>query len=610
MLYSNNLAAQQNDNIQLALKFYQDKDFEKASVLFEELYKDAGYKYYRDYYIRCLFELRDLNTIEKFIKREFKKNPSDYYLKIDLGMVYFNQNKTKDANAEFEEVIENVKLSRNNTISAANAFLSYQQYEYAKKTYKIAAKTQNTDYNMELGNVYHMQRDYSSMMQCYIDFLEKNPEALKQLQSRLQYILSYDIDQNVNVIIERILIERIQKNPQNAELSQLLIWQYTQTGRYRLALRQLYATNKRIENNDVDILEYGILLANNNEFDLALEAFQYLINKGKEHRTYINAYVEYLNTLYTKTTLTLNPNKNDLIKIETMLSEAIEMVLRKDSYKLIYALADIQAFYLDKYDDAINLITKSIGENRFSKSEELNIKLLLGDIYFLNSNQWDATLSYAQVEKEAAQNPIGHEARFRKAKLAYYTGQFEWAQAQLNILKSSTSKLIANDALELSILISENYNLDTITTTMQIYARADFYIFSKQYNKALVCLDSILNLYPNHNLTDDALYRKANIYEAVNNLEKASELYARVFNEFHYDILVDNALFRYANIQEKMKNYDLAEDAYFKLISNHKSSIFVVDARKNLRSLTQNKPNKDDSTNDTQSDEKFWQNEQ
>ena len=600
----------QSSDSQLALKFYQDQEFEKAAVLYEKLYKETGYKYNRDYYIRSLFELRDFDNAEKFLKREIKKNPNDFYLKIDLGMSYFNQNKFKEANSEFNTVIESVKNNRNNTISAASTFINYRQFEYAEKMYSGASKALNTNFDMELGNLYYIQRDYSNMMRYYLNYLEKNPQSLNQIQSRLQYVLSYDIDKNIDDVIERILIEKIQNNPQDQNLIQLLIWQYTQTGRYRLALNQLYAIDKRTNSNDIDILEFGIILANNDEYELALEAFEYLMKKGKEHRIYLNAYTEYLNVLYIKTISNLDPSHEDLIRLETMLMESIGLVLKKDSYKLIYALANVQAFYLDKYDNAIELINKSLTENRFTKTEELNIKLLLGDIYFLNNNQWDAILTYAQVEKAAEQNTIGHEARFRKAKLAYYTGQFDWAQAQLNVLKSSTSKLIANDALELSILISENYNMDTTETTMQIFARADFYIFSKQYNKALLSLDSITNLYPAHSLFDDVLYRKANIYETTNNLEKATELYYEVASVYYYDILADNALYRYAIIQERLKNYDKAEEAYFKLISNYSSSIFVVDARKNLRILSQINPKKKSSSVEDLEEDKFWKNEE
>lgn len=582
-IFTSGLLFGQSSDSQLALKYYNNKDFDKAVVLYEKLYRDTGYKNNRDYYLRCLFELKDYKTAEKFLKGEIKRISNDFYLKIDLGMVFFNQNRIKEAYSEFDNVINIVKNNRNNVNSAAISFMNYRQFEYAEKTYLEGEKYLKVDFDMDLGNLYYIQRDYEKMMNYYLKHLEKNPDVMSQIQSRLQFVMANDIDQSLDQIIEKLLLEKIQTTPQSQNLNKLLIWQYSQTGRYKLALNQLIALDKRTKSNDIDILEYAITLNDNNEYNIAIEALQYLIDKGTEHRIYSNAYIEYLNVLYSKITANINPDHTELIKLETMLTESLNFVLRKDSYKIIYALANVKAFYLNKYDEAIEIINNSLNEKIFIKNQELEMKLLLADIYFMNNNQWDATLLYAQVEKAAPDTPIGHEARFRKAKLAYYVGQFKWAQAQLDVLKSSTSKLIANDALELSMFISENYNLDTTETTMRIFSRADFYIFSKQYSKALESLDSIINLYPSHSLIDDVLYKKAMIYEVTGNLQKASDLYSKVSTTYSYDILADNALFKYATLQEKLKNNKNAEDAYFKLISDYPSSIFTVEARKKLR---------------------------
>ncbi len=576
----------QNADAQLALKYYQNQEYDKAAILYEKLYRETAYKNNRDYYLRCLSELKDYETSEKFIKKELKKNKYDYYLIIDLGMIYQLSNKFADAQSQFDEAIDIVKTNQNNVLAAAGSFISYRQFDYAEKAYIAGGKHTSYDFSMDLGNLYYIQHDYERMMGQYLKYLEKNPQSISTIQSRLQYVMANDIDKSIDAVIETLLLQKIQENPQNQIFNQLLIWQYSQTGRYKLALNQLFGIDKRTKTGENDIIEFGLLLEDNLEYDLALEAFGYIMAKGKENPFYNVAYIENLNVLYTKTTSKLNPSRLELLQLETMLQESLSIVMRKESYKIIYALVNIKAFYLNEFDDAIALINKSIAERRFQPDQEMVIKLLLGDIYFLNNNPWDAILTYAQVEKASTENPIGHEARFKKAKLAYYTGQFRWAQAQLDVLKSSTSKLIANDAMELSMFIADNYNLDTTEVTMQIFARADFYIFSKQYDKAFVTLDSVIALYPSHGLIDDVLYRKANIYEAGGDFTKAAEFYNQVATTYFYDILADNALFKYAQCEEKLNNKLAAQDAYLKLITDFPGSIFTVDARKNLRNLT------------------------
>lgn len=576
----------QNTDAQLAIRYYQNQEFDKAATLYEKLYRETGYKNNRDYYLRCLSELKDFNTAEKFIKKELKKNKFDFYLVIDLGMVYQQSNRFNEAAAEFDNAINIVKTNQNNVMGAAAVFMGYRQYDYAEKAYLAGKKNTNYDYSMDLGNLYYVQRDYERMMAQYLNYLETNPAGLNVIQSRLQYVMANDIDQSVDPIIESILLEKIQQKPQIQVYNQLLIWQYIQTGRYKLALTQLIAVDKRTKNGENDIITFGLLLFDNMEYDLAMETYGYIIAKGPENQFYNIAYIENLNVLYAKSTSKLNPPKEEIISLELKLEESLQIISRKESYKALYALANIKAYYLNKFDEAISLIEKNILERRFSVGQELVMKLLLGDIYFLNNNPWDAILTYAQVEKAAVESPIGHEARFKKAKLAYYTGQFRWAQAQLDILKSSTSKLIANDAMELSLFISDNYNLDTTETTMKIFARADFYIFSKQYDLALTTLDSITVLYPSHGLIDDVLFRKAGIFESGGDYTKASSYYNQVATTYYYDILADNALFKYALCEEKLNHKQAAQDAYLKLITDFPGSIYTVEARKNLRNLS------------------------
>lgn len=580
--------AGQNADAQLALKYYQNQEYDKAATLYEKLYRETGYKNNRDYYLRCLQELKDFDTAEKFLTKEIKKSKTDFYLVIDLGMIYYMSNRFAEADEQFESVVNSVRTNQNNVQGAAATFMNYRQFAYAEKVYLAGEKYLKTSFSLELGNLFYIQRDYEKMMAQYLIYLDKNPQALPTIQSRLQYVMANDIDQSIDQIIETMLLQKIQEDPQNQTHNKLLIWQYSQTGRYKLALNQLIAVDKRTKAGENDIIEFGLLLFENFEYDLAVEAYSYVMAKGKENPFYNVAYIENLNVNYTRTTAKLNPNKEELVLLESQLDEALTIVMRKESYKVIFALINIKAFYLNKYDEAIELISKSIAERRFTPEQEMAVKLLLGDIYFLNNNPWDAILTYAQIEKAAIESPIGHEARFKKAKLAYYTGQFRWAQAQLDVLKSSTSKLIANDAMELSLFIADNYNLDTTETTMKIFARADFYIFSKQYNKAFVTLDSIIELYPSHGLIDDVYYRKGEIYEATGNYQQAADFFNQVATTYFFDILADNALFRYAVLLEKLNKKSEAKDAYLKLITDFPGSIFTVDARKNLRKITGN----------------------
>ena len=75
-------------------------------------------------------------------------------------------------------------------------------------------------------------------------------------------------------------------------------------------------------------------------------------------------------------------------------------------------------------------------------------------------NPWEATILYTQLEKANPNNDIGYEAKLKKAMLAYYAGDLLWAKAQFDVLKGATSKLISNDAIQMSHFIHMNYEAE------------------------------------------------------------------------------------------------------------------------------------------------------
>lgn len=578
------LSQNENTNIQLASKYYQNGEYEKALTIYEDLYAQTEYKSYRDMYISCLTLLKEFNAAEKFLKKELKKKKNDLYLYIDLGMVYYNTNRLSESNEQIDKAKELALANETSMSNAASMLQAQRQFEHAIDLYEKAEKKFNKSFCIEIGNIYSIEKNYEMMMNSYLNCLTN--DNIDKVEARLTAVLANDSDDSAVKVIEKSLMDMAQKKPNSSSVNNLTIWLYTQTGRYELALRQLIAYNKRISNiNDKEILDFGSSMIEINEYEIASAAYDYLIKKKPKTAYYNEAYTGYLDVMYKQTVSSMNPDKTKLQELDSLMSLAIKELAIKNAYNVIVSSAQLKAFYLEKYDEAIEMVNDAISTNYY-KDKNPELKMLLGDIYLLNNNPWDATLLFAQIEKSNAGTEIVNEARFRKAKLAYYIGQFSWAQAQLDVLKAGTSRLIANDALELSLFIKENYDMDTTETTMKTFSRADFYIFSKQYAKALKCLDTIAENNTSHSLSDDVLYRKAQIYELTNDLDKAAELYENVFKNYAYDVLADNALYRYASICEMQHKTEEAKNSYFNLISDYPGSLYTIEARKKLRNLT------------------------
>jgi TolA-binding protein len=199
---------------------------------------------------------------------------------------------------------------------------------------------------------------------------------------------------------------------------------------------------------------------------------------------------------------------------------------------------------------------------------------------------WEATLLYSQVDKAFKEDLLGHEARFRNARLSYYAGDFQWAQAQFDILKSSTSKLIANDALDLSVFIMDNLGLDTTETAIKLYADADLLVFQNRFEAAFAKMDSLQAAFPGHSLGDDVLYLKAKIQKKQRNYEQAAALLQEIIDNHSDEIRADNAIYELAELYEQqLAQPSKAQALYETLFIDYSNSTLAVEARKRYRKL-------------------------
>jgi tetratricopeptide (TPR) repeat protein len=253
---------------------------------------------------------------------------------------------------------------------------------------------------------------------------------------------------------------------------------------------------------------------------------------------------------------------------------------------LILNLAHLQAFYLGEIEQSTELLLEAINIPKITLSDQAQCKLELADIYLFSDEQWESTLLYSQVEKSFKNEPLGHEAKFRNAKLSFYICEFDWARAQLDILKAATSKLIANDALELSLMISDNIEEDSLTDPLCMYGNADLLEFRNRDMEALAMLDSISLKFPMHSIVDNVLFKKAEINSKNGNFSEAAKYYTEIIEKYPYDLLADDATFYLAGLYENQLNdKSKAMKLYESILTQYPGSLYVVEARKQFRAL-------------------------
>ena len=576
----------QNNNQKIAYQYFINGDYDKAIVIYEELNKsNLSVNIYSPYFI-SLINTNNFSTAEKLAKRLYSKNPQRLNYLVDVIVSLKKQEKVNKFVFNLKKLYWKLDGRNSQTIQLANRFLSFEMYDIALEVYEKSSKINNLfSYDLQRAQLYGLLGENEMMVNQYLDFLLNNPNQKKVVFSNIQRFLDNNgiKDFNNTNIVKRSLLNIIKKYPDRYDFNEMLIWLFMQNQQYKLALQQVISLDRRNQNSLSKIFEITEKLLDLEKFKLAIEGLDYIISKGFNSELYITSHI---NKLYAETKI-LNNKNEDLELINSKYNSVINEV-GKNSYSILLLsnYAHFKAFYMKNLEDAKIILEDAMKITNADPTEIAECKIQYADIMLLSGNIWDALLFYSQVEKDFKENPIGHTAKFKRAKIAYYKGDFTWAQAQLDVLKASTSKLISNDAMDLSLLISDNYNLDTIDQPMMQFARADLLFFQQKYDEAILTFDSILTLFNGHDLSDEIYFRKYKIFSAKNDTESSVKMLEKIINDFSYEILIDDALYSIAKIYENKYNDNAkAMDYYQKIILDHEGSIYASEARNRFRFL-------------------------
>jgi tetratricopeptide (TPR) repeat protein len=574
-------------NAKLADQYYLDGEYEKAADIFQALYKKSNRSdYYFNRYIECLMALEDFSESEKIIKNQIKSNPKMVNLHVSLGNVLERQNKFEEADAEYQIGIENLTPNVQQITKLGNSFVMLAKYDLAIQTYEQGGKVMKNPglFSYNLADLYRRKGDKEKMIEQYLISLHTNPKRLNAVQSVLQRNLRNEEFE----LLQEKLYESIQDYPETDHFPEMLAWVFIQQKDYKSAFRQVRALDKRLNENGSRVYSLAQVAANAKDFDTAIQAFDYIVSsKGANNTYYLEAKRASLANKRKRLVSAYEYSQEDLKVLEGEYETFLnEFGWNKSTAQIVSELARLEAFYLNDLNRAIELLNQVIQYPGVQKHVQANAKISLADYYLMQGEIWESTLLYSQVDKAFQEETLGEKARFKNAKLSYYNGDFEWAQTQFDVLKASTSKLISNDALDLSIFIMDNLGLDTTDHPMTVYAEADLLIFQNRFDEAIEKLTILSNLYPEHGLLDDIKYAKAQIAVKRRAYEEAESIFMDIIENHKEEIRADNSMFELATLYEnQLKQVEKAKMLYERLFIEFSGSTFSIEARKRYRIL-------------------------
>lgn len=580
----------QDSDQQLAEHYYSQQEFDKALVYYQKLHDQNPNKFFFNRLIECLEATGDDKEVEKLLKKMVAKNAYDLDYPILLATFYENHNERAKADKIYGDLIDQMQPSSRDVIALFNAFKAQGKNELAFATLEKGRKLLKNTYplNFQFAEYYGSMGQTQNMMNEYLDLLDYHPSYMSSLQRILSNQVDFTQEESEEFeILRTALIERTQKHPAETIYAEMLTWLFIQNGNFGAALVHVKALDKRTGAEGGLVYELGTICVENKDYTNARKCFQYVVDLGESGNFLIRGQNALLNVRFLEVTTLRNYSATELNETILAYEEAIARYGMKGStVNLMTELAHIQAFYANQGQNAIDLLNKTLETQGLTDMQRAEVKMLLGDIHVLHGDVWEASLFYMQVDKDFKYEAIGHEAKFKNARIFYYDGEFDFAQSQLDVLKQSTSKLIANDALKLSLLITDNYGLDSNYIAMNWFANADLLIEQHQYQKAFVLFDSIIEVYPYHSLGDEILLKKARAMELQGNWNEAISFLEELLKFYSDDILADDALFLLGDIYEnRLMNGEKAAEYYKIILFDYKGSLYTDESRRRFQKL-------------------------
>ena len=575
---------------QLANHYFNNGEYEQAAELYEGLYKQAANKYYYQMLYRTYMGKQDYKAAEKLVEKRMKQNGSDLYLYVDLGGVSEKLGEGKKAEKAYNEAVNKLSGNQQQLADLVTAFEGAGKLNWGEKCYlKVREKTGNKyAYINELAALYEKMGNYEKMMGEYFDLLDRSPGSLSSVQVTLQRALNQTGDKGLSEGLRRTLVNRVQGDPGNKTYLDMLIWFSLQEKDFAFAAAQAKAVDARFaELQGESLYKVGTIAHKNREYAVAAECYGLIMKKGEENPYYYDSRVGLLAVKFERLNKNYQLPKKEYESLRGEYERTIaELGKKEETVRLMRNYAELTAYYGGEVQKAADMLDDVLEIPRLSNKIASEVKLELGDLLLFAGEVWDASLMYMQVEKANKNDVIGAQAKFRNARLSYFNHDFEWAKSQLEVLRASTSKLVANDAMELSLLISDNMDDDSTYEVLSYYATADLLLYRNMLDSAWVAFEAVKTRALSHPIFDEVLMQEAKIRMKQGRYEEADELLERLVKMYGDDVLADKALMMRGELNEELLGRpDKAKECYEKVVLDYSGSVYAEEARKRYKTL-------------------------
>ena len=566
----------------LAKQYFNDGEYEKAVVFYENLVKQHPRR--SDYFeglVACYQQLEQYQKAETFLLQKIETGNPYPTIYIELGYNYRLQKQPEEAELFYQRALMSIEENPNYGYGVGFRFQRYALLDYALKAYGRAMELNpELDYNFQMARIYGEQGDVERMFDSYLELILRGKTSKANVLRNIESFINADPENENNILLKKILLQKAQRNP-DLLWNELLSWLFVQQNQFSSAFVQEKAIYRRADGSSLQRMEgLGGVALENDAIDEAKVIFGFIEKNANNPVTRLNAQLNLIDIDL------IDAKERDLQAVAGRFNELMSIYgYQPETMQLQIAYANFLTFRQDNPAEAEKVLNKTL-DLSLARFPEAYVKLALGDILVFDQKFNQALILFTQVQRSLKNDVLGQEARYKVAQTSFYKGDFEWAFTQLKVLRGSTSQLIANDAMQLSLLISDNSLEDSTQTALKKYARADLLAYQNKTEEAISLLDDILLNHKGEKIEDEALLKQGSLLEQLKRYDAAEYNYIKIVEFYSTDIFADDAHFALGELYRNvLANPQKAMEHYESIIYNYQDSYYFPQARKNFRIL-------------------------
>lgn len=578
----------------LATTYMKGGQFERAIPILEDLYSDDPLT--NAYFLRLkesYTELKRYQDAIDLIDHRMATGVSAYLLS-ERGALLF---RMEDEPGAFDAWRKAIQLSPTRSLpyrEVYRAMLSVRLYDAATDILLEARDALNHEgaFRTELADLYSSNASYGLAMEEYVAMILESPDQEAYVRSRLTRLSQTDemFDESLP-IVERA----VREYPLNRPIRELAAWMYREAGQYDRAFETNRAID-RLEREEGRVLfQFALNAADAGATDYAFAALEEIINVYPGSPSAISAELAKaaLNQLVAEAegeaVFDGAGNRIPAPSYDAALSGYRTFIQSHGDDPrvpdVLWRMSQIQLNVFHELGEAEALLSEIVARHPGSLIAD-QARFDIGVTFLLRDDLTQARLAFSRLENELRTGELAERSRFELAMIAFYEGHFESALAFADALDQNTATDIANDAIELKVLLRENRGPDSLDVPLRQFARSQLLHRQRRYQEALGLLDPLLLSYSSHALDDEIRFWRASNMRELGRFEEAISAFTEIVTESRDSYLADRSLFAVGEIYERgLKEPALALDAYSNLLVEFPGSLLAPEVRARIRKI-------------------------